>query len=44
MRPEKIDLVAERGRRAARAAGQHDCALRGTVTEVVYLGTSTSFS
>ncbi len=35
VRPEKIDL----------AAGPGDgCAVRGTVTEVVYLGTSTSFS
>ena len=37
VRPEKIELSAERP-----AAG--DCALRGTVTEVVYLGTSTSFA
>ena len=37
VRPEKIELAA-----GARPAG--GCALRGTVTEVVYLGTSTSFS
>jgi spermidine/putrescine transport system ATP-binding protein len=37
VRPEKIDLATER------PAGE-GCALRGTVTEVVYLGTSTSFS
>jgi len=37
VRPEKIELAAG----PARAGG---CALRGTVTEVVYLGTSTSFS
>ena len=37
VRPEKIDLAAGPG-----APGS--CALRGTVTEVVYLGTSTSFS
>jgi spermidine/putrescine ABC transporter ATP-binding subunit len=37
VRPEKIDLSAER------PAGS-GCALRGTVTEVVYLGTSTNFS
>ena len=37
MRPEKIELAAGPG-----TAG--GCALRGTVTEVVYLGTSTSFS
>jgi spermidine/putrescine transport system ATP-binding protein len=37
VRPEKIELAAGPGR----AGG---CALRGTVTEVVYLGTSTSFS
>ncbi len=36
VRPEKIELSSERP-----AAG---CALRGTVTEVVYLGTSTNFS
>ena len=36
VRPEKIELAAERP-----AAG---CALRGTITEVVYLGTSTNFS
>ena len=37
VRPEKIELSA-----GAPPAG--GCALRGTVTEVVYLGTSTSFS
>jgi len=37
VRPEKIDLTT------ARPSGE-GCALRGTVTEVVYLGTSTSFS
>ncbi len=37
VRPEKIDLTHA----AAAGAG---CALRGTVTEVVYLGTSTNFS
>jgi spermidine/putrescine transport system ATP-binding protein len=37
VRPEKIELAAGPG-----PAG--GCALRGTVTEVVYLGTSTSFS
>ena len=37
VRPEKIELGAGPG-----PAG--GCALRGTVTEVVYLGTSTSFS
>ena len=37
VRPEKIDLAT------AQPAGE-GCALRGTVTEVVYLGTSTNFS
>jgi spermidine/putrescine transport system ATP-binding protein len=37
VRPEKIDLAT------APPAGE-GCALRGTVTEVVYLGTSTNFS
>jgi spermidine/putrescine transport system ATP-binding protein len=37
VRPEKIDLTAERPAGAG-------CALRGTVTEVVYLGTSTNFA
>jgi spermidine/putrescine transport system ATP-binding protein len=37
VRPEKIDLTS------ARPSGE-GCALRGTVTEVVYLGTSTNFS
>ena len=37
VRPEKIELAAGPG-----PAG--GCALRGTVTEVVYLGTSTNFS
>ena len=37
VRPEKIELTAER------PAGS-GCALRGTVTEVVYLGTSTNFA
>jgi spermidine/putrescine ABC transporter ATP-binding subunit len=48
VRPEKITLVAP-GAYAADAApparvSQHDCALRGTVTEVVYLGTSTNYN
>ena len=37
VRPEKIDLTADR------PSGE-GCVLRGTVTEVVYLGTSTNFS
>jgi len=37
VRPEKIDLTTER------PPGE-GCVLRGTVTEVVYLGTSTNFS
>jgi spermidine/putrescine transport system ATP-binding protein len=37
VRPEKIELSAQRPAGAG-------CALRGTVTEVVYLGTSTSFT
>jgi spermidine/putrescine transport system ATP-binding protein len=37
VRPEKIELTT------ARPSGE-GCALRGTVTEVVYLGTSTNFS
>ena len=37
VRPEKIELTTER------PPGE-GCALRGTVTEVVYLGTSTNFS
>ena len=37
VRPEKIELTAER-------PPPECCALRGTVTEVVYLGTSTNFS
>jgi len=37
VRPEKIDLTTDR------PPGE-GCALRGTVTEVVYLGTSTNFS
>jgi spermidine/putrescine transport system ATP-binding protein len=37
VRPEKIELTAERPASAG-------CALRGTVTEVVYLGTSTNFT
>jgi len=51
VRPEKITLVAGRAAGADAAdtapparAGQHDCALRGTVTEVVYLGTSTNYN
>ncbi|HEY2507825.1 MAG TPA: ABC transporter ATP-binding protein [Streptosporangiaceae bacterium] len=36
VRPEKITLSAQRG--------SSGCALRGTVTEVVYLGTATSFT
>jgi spermidine/putrescine transport system ATP-binding protein len=37
VRPEKIELTTERPTSA-------DCVLRGTVTEVVYLGTSTNFA
>ena len=37
VRPEKIELTSER-------PPPGGCALRGTVTEVVYLGTSTNFS
>jgi spermidine/putrescine transport system ATP-binding protein len=37
VRPEKIELTTER-------PPPECCALRGTVTEVVYLGTSTNFS
>ncbi len=37
IRPEKIELTSERPPAAT-------CALRGTVSEVVYLGTSTNFS
>jgi len=37
VRPEKIELSSAR-------PGGDGCALRGTVTEVVYLGTSTNFS
>src|SRR5580704_10869769 len=45
VRPEKITLVADGAGAALPApAGQHDCALRGTVTEVVYLGTSTNYN
>jgi spermidine/putrescine ABC transporter ATP-binding subunit len=45
VRPEKITLVAAGADAAPLArAGQHDCALRGTVTEVVYLGTSTNYN
>jgi spermidine/putrescine transport system ATP-binding protein len=48
VRPEKITLVAAAAAAADAApsarAGQHDCALRGTVTEVVYLGTSTNYN
>ena len=48
VRPEKITLVAA-GPDGADAAlpvrvSQHDCALRGTVAEVVYLGTSTNYN
>jgi spermidine/putrescine transport system ATP-binding protein len=48
VRPEKITLVAN-GADAADAAPpalarQSGCALRGTVTEVVYLGTSTNYN
>jgi spermidine/putrescine ABC transporter ATP-binding subunit len=48
VRPEKITLVAN-GADAADAAPpaqarQGGCALRGTVTEVVYLGTSTNYN
>jgi len=48
VRPEKITLVAA-GADATDAAplarvGQYDCALRGTVSEVVYLGTSTNYN
>jgi spermidine/putrescine transport system ATP-binding protein len=49
VRPEKMDLVplgAGTGAGAGAGAGLSatGCALRGTVTEVVYLGTSTSFA
>jgi spermidine/putrescine transport system ATP-binding protein len=48
VRPEKITLVAARADAADAApparVSQHDCALRGTVTEVVYLGTSTNYN
>ena len=48
VRPEKIDPGRGRrgrcGLRAACVGGQYDCALRGTVTEVVYLGTSTNYN
>jgi spermidine/putrescine transport system ATP-binding protein len=37
VRPEKIELSVGRPARG-------DCALRGTITEVVYLGTSTNFA
>jgi spermidine/putrescine transport system ATP-binding protein len=37
VRPEKIDLKLD-------AAGSSICRLRGTVTEVVYLGTSTNYN
>ena len=37
VRPEKIDLKLD-------AAGSATCRLRGTVTEVVYLGTSTNYN
>jgi spermidine/putrescine transport system ATP-binding protein len=37
VRPEKIDVRAER-------PGGEDCALRGIVTEVVYLGTFTNYN
>jgi spermidine/putrescine transport system ATP-binding protein len=37
VRPEKIELSAER-------PTSGDCALRGTLSEVVYLGTSTNFA
>jgi spermidine/putrescine transport system ATP-binding protein len=37
VRPEKIDLTLD-------AAGAASCRLRGTVTEVVYLGTSTNYN
>ena len=45
VRPEKITLVAS-GTDAAPLArvSQDYCALRGTVTEVVYLGTSTNYN
>jgi spermidine/putrescine transport system ATP-binding protein len=48
VRPEKITLVAAEADAAGAAplarVGQHDCALRGTVSEVVYLGTSTNYN
>ncbi|HTR91567.1 MAG TPA: ABC transporter ATP-binding protein [Trebonia sp.] len=37
VRPEKIDLALD-------AAGASGCRLRGTVTEVVYLGTATNYN
>jgi spermidine/putrescine transport system ATP-binding protein len=42
VRPEKIELSPERPGTGRPGAG--DCAVRGTVTEVVYLGTSTNFA
>ena len=45
VRPEKITLVAGGADAAPPArAAQDGCALRGTVTEVVYLGTSTNYN
>ncbi len=44
VRPEKIELSVSRPGVAGPADGRAACALRGTVTEVVYLGTSTNFS
>ena len=47
VRPEKITLVAAAAAADATLpalARQGDCALRGTVTEVVYLGTSTNYN
>jgi spermidine/putrescine transport system ATP-binding protein len=40
VRPEKITLSAE----AAAATAAQTCSLRGTVTEAVYLGTSTNYN
>ncbi|HUY51071.1 MAG TPA: ABC transporter ATP-binding protein [Streptosporangiaceae bacterium] len=45
VRPEKIELSRDSGPDSGRGPGpEGGCAVRGTVTEVVYLGTSTSFS
>ena len=40
--PTTVTVAAPTG--AAPATAAHDCALRGTVAEVVYLGTSTNYN